>query len=94
MNVKTSANNRSLTQNGANKIFNHIGIHLYRDPLGFWYSQGHLCREAPTLTALCQVLLEDLISIKEQSEKDQKTLKVFDSKPQTTDDKVYGKIWC
>jgi hypothetical protein len=50
--------NRSLTLDGANKIFDVIGVEIHRHDLGYYH-----CRylgstwENPTLTGLCRTLV-------------------------------------
>jgi len=54
--------NRSLTADGANKVFNCIGIVISKDPLGFYLSSGMIEAKNATLTGLCQQIAVELAS--------------------------------
>jgi len=54
--------NRALTLDGANKVFNAIGIVLSKDPLNFYFSTGLIESKNATLTGLCQQIAIELAS--------------------------------
>jgi hypothetical protein len=54
----TKANNRALTLDGANKIFDAIGIEIQKHDLGYYYCVYLGNRwENPTLTGMCRTLV-------------------------------------
>jgi len=57
-----NASNRSLTLDGANKVFGAIGISIAKDPLNFYFSTGLIEFRNATLTGLCQQLAIELAS--------------------------------
>jgi len=57
-----NASNRSLTLDGANKVFGAIGISIAKDPLNFYFSAGLIEAKNATLTGLCQQLVVELAS--------------------------------
>jgi len=54
--------NRALTLDGANKVFNAIGISIAKDPLNFYFSTGLIGAKNATLTGLCQQIAIELAS--------------------------------
>jgi len=54
--------NRSVTFDGASKIFNSAGISIHKDPLGFYFSLGPIALRNLTLTGLCQQIIVELAS--------------------------------
>jgi len=54
--------NRALTLDGANKVFNAIGISIAKDPLNFYFSAGLIESKNATLTGLCQQIAIELAS--------------------------------
>jgi hypothetical protein len=56
-------NNRSLTLDGANKIFEVLDIQIEHDPLGFYKAAyRETVYQARTLTELCQTLIVSIAS--------------------------------
>jgi len=54
--------NRSITLDGANKVFGCIGISIDKDPLNFYFSSGLIEAKNATLTGLCQQIAIELAS--------------------------------
>jgi hypothetical protein len=58
------ANNRGITLDGANKMFNGVGITISQDEeLGHYESIGRINAKCRTLTGLCQALTFRLLEL-------------------------------
>lgn len=52
------SSNRAITLEGANKIFNEVGITItHNSELGFYESSGLIVIQCRTLTGLCQKIV-------------------------------------
>jgi hypothetical protein len=64
-----SADNRSVTLRGQNKIFGTIGIQIFRHDLNYYYLEYRGVQwSRPTLTELCQDFIYHLVESREAAD--------------------------